>query len=60
MGQEDLYQIDFFEDKNRFSDAFNGALFQGRQIMKPEELVNEDSVIVSTLGRRKGSKNLSL
>lgn len=56
MGQEDLYQIDFFEDKNRFADAFNGALFQGRQIMKPEELVNEDSVIVSALGRRKGKK----
>ena len=26
MGQEDLYQSDFYENKNRFADAFNGAL----------------------------------
>ena len=46
MGQEDLYQIDFFEDKNRFSDAFNGALFHGKEVMKPEELDVRISVVV--------------
>ena len=46
MGQMDLYQSDFYEDKYRFADLFNGVLFGGREIMKPEELENDDSVIV--------------
>jgi len=38
MGQKDLYQSDFYEDKRRFADVFNGCLFEGREVMKPEEL----------------------
>lgn len=34
MGQRDLYQSDFYEDKNRFADIFNGALFKGKEVMK--------------------------
>ena len=56
MGQEDLYQSDFYEDRNRFSDVFNGVLFHGRDVMKPEELEPEDSVMVSIRGIRKGKK----
>lgn len=47
MGQQDLYQSDFYEDKSRFADVFNGALFGGKEIMKPGELEEEDSVMVS-------------
>ena len=47
MGQQDLYQSDFYVDKSRFVDVFNGILFNGREIMKPEELETEDSVMVS-------------
>ena len=36
MGQQDLYKSDFYEDKSRFADVFNGVLFGGREIMKPE------------------------
>ena len=56
MGQEDLYQSDFYEDNNRFSDVFNGVLFHGKDVMKPEELETEDSVMVSVRGTRKGKK----
>ena len=57
MGQQDLYQSDFYEDKNRFADVFNGVLFGGKEIMKPEELENEDSVIVG-LKKKKNLKKV--
>jgi len=46
LGQKDLCQSDFFENKYRFSDLFNGALFHGEQIIKPEELEEADSTLV--------------
>ena len=57
MGQMDLYQSDFYEDKCRFADVFNGVLFGGREIMKPEELENDDSVIVG-MKRKKNLKKV--
>ena len=56
MGQKDLYQSDFYEDKSRFADVFNGVLFAGREVMKPEELEEADSVQVSLSGRSYGKK----
>ena len=56
MGQQDLYQSDFYEDKGRFADVFNGALFDGREVMKPEELETEDSVMVSIDDTSTGKK----
>ena len=38
MGKADEYQFDYLEDNYRFADQVNGALFQGRQIVKPDEL----------------------
>ncbi len=38
-----MYQSDFYEDKGRFADVFNAVLFQGKEVMKPEELETEDS-----------------
>lgn len=57
MGQMDMYQSDFYEDKSRFADVFNGILFGGKEVMKSEELENEDSVIVST-GKSKNLKKV--
>ncbi|MBR3606692.1 MAG: hypothetical protein IKL51_03835 [Lachnospiraceae bacterium] len=51
MGQRDLYQSDFYEDKNRFADIFNGALFKGKEVMKPEDLETADSVMVRLRGK---------
>ena len=56
MGQQDLYQSDFYEDKSRFADAFNGVLFNGREVMKPEELETDDSVMASIHGEDTGKK----
>lgn len=58
MGQEDLYQTDFYDDKNRFADLFNGVLFKGEQIMKAEDLEIADSVMVSIANEKKGKKVL--
>ena len=56
MGQKDLYQSDFYEDKGRFADVFNGVLFEGKEIMRPEELETEDSVIVSIRNKKTEKK----
>ena len=46
MGKQDLWQSDYFDDKRRFADMFNGALFDGNQIMKAEDLDEADSNLV--------------
>ena len=38
MGKKNDAIVPFFKDKSRFSDLFNGALFNGEQLIKPEEL----------------------
>ncbi|MCM1263262.1 MAG: Rpn family recombination-promoting nuclease/putative transposase [Butyrivibrio sp.] len=48
MGRKDDYQFDYLDDNTRFADQINGALFNGTQVVKPEELEPEDSQIVST------------
>lgn len=58
MGQQDLYQSDFYEDKGRFADVFNGVLFGGKEVMKPEELETEDSVIVGMPKKRNLKKRI--
>lgn len=56
MGQKDLYESDFYEDKVRFADVFNGVLFEGNEVVKPEELEEIDSVQVSLQNRKTGKK----
>ena len=56
MGQRDLYQSDFYEDKSRFADVFNGVLFDGKEVIKPEELETDDSVMVSIRDKNTGKK----
>lgn len=56
MGKMDLYQSDFYEDKSRFADVFNGVLFKGKDVMSPEELEVEDSVMVSLWSESAGKK----
>lgn len=56
MGKADEYQFDYLDDRERFADQVNGALFQGRQVVKPEELEPADEQAVY-LGKeeKKGS-----
>lgn len=57
MGKKDEYQFDYLDDNRRFADQINGALFSGRQVVKPEELKPEDSQTV-TLGKGNGTENI--
>ena len=46
MGTKDDYQYDYLDDYERFADQVNGALFGGRQIVKPDELEPADAMTV--------------
>ena len=56
MGKKDLYQSEFYDAPERFSDAFNGVLFGGQEVMKPEELEEADSVLVGLPESASGRK----
>lgn len=53
MGKSDDYQFDYLDDNERFADQVNGALFQGRQVVKPVELEPADAQSVY-LGKEAG------
>ncbi len=57
MGTKDEYQFDYLDDNTRFADQINGALFHGRQVVKPEELEPEEPQTVS-LGKRDKTGNI--
>lgn len=56
MGQKDLQQSEYFDSNVRFADAYNGILFDGNPIIKPEELEECDSVFVQLFETQKGQK----
>lgn len=53
MGKPDEYQFDYLDDNVRFADQVNGALFSGKQIVKPDELEPADTQAVY-LGKESG------
>lgn len=55
MVKADEYQFDYLDDNNRFADQVNGALFHGRQVVKPDELKEADPQFVY-LGREAGRR----
>lgn len=50
MGKEDVYESDYFENVEIFADLVNGILYQGEQVVKPEELAEQDGELRSILG----------
>ena len=56
MGQKDLHQSDYFDSNIRFADAYNGILFHGQSMIKPEELEECDSVFTQLFQNEKGKK----
>ena len=54
MGVKDAYQFDYLDDNQRFADQVNGALFGGRQVVKPEELEPAEQQIVKPKRGGKG------
>ena len=42
MHEEDVCSVDYFRDEERFADIINGGIFQGEQIIKPEDIQEKD------------------
>ena len=53
MGRTDEYQYDYLDDNNSFADQINGALFHGKQLVKPTDLEPVDAQAVY-LGKEAG------
>lgn len=45
MGKKDVALIRYFQDESRYIDLINAFLFQGRQVMKPENVQELDSTM---------------
>lgn len=50
MGKEDVYASDYLENAEVFADLVNGVLYHGEQVVKPEELNEQDGELRSVLG----------
>ena len=50
MGKADVYESDYLENADVFADLVNGVLYQGEQVVKPEELHEQDGELRSILG----------
>lgn len=57
MGKVDAYQFDYLDNNDRFADQINGALFRGKQVVKPEELEPADMQMVY-LGKEAGERRI--
>ena len=42
MGKKNVAVNNWLSDNERFADLFNGSIFEGKQIIRPEELENMD------------------
>lgn len=50
MGKQDLLLKSYLEDSRRYADLWNGSLFQGRQLVKAEELEEINPVLYKSDG----------
>lgn len=50
MGKADVYGSDYLENADIFADLVNGVLYHGEQIVKPQELSEQDGELRSILG----------
>ena len=50
MGKEDVYASDYLENEEVFADLVNGVLYHGEQVVKPEELSEQDGELRSISG----------
>ncbi len=53
MGKCDVALAQYFEDEYRYADLINAYIFNGRQIVKAEDIVSGNPVINGLLGRFK-------
>lgn len=50
MGKTDVFESDYLENDDIFADLINGVLYQGEQVVKPQELREQDGELRSVLG----------
>ena len=57
MGRADVSLKNFFADRKRYADLFNGALFDGKDVIKSEdlEIVNNESSVIfpDSMGKKR-------
>ena len=59
MGKADISVNNWLEEKERFADLFNGVIFEGKQVIQPNELEKISPVAsVSTKNRRGKRRNV--
>ena len=56
MGRQDIATRRFFENNRYFADAVNGYLYQGKQVIAPEDLHEAD--VTETIAGRKNTRDL--
>ena len=56
MGKADISVNNWLENKTRFADLFNGVIFDGKQIIQPEELEKVSPVSSVNIKNRKGKR----
>lgn len=48
MQEKDVVSIEYFEEPERFADLLNGYVFEGEQVIKPEDVKEMNRVITKT------------
>lgn len=51
MGRADVYESDYLESEEIFADLVNGVLYQGRRVVRPEDLREQDGELRSLSGK---------
>lgn len=51
MGKIDISLAEYFSDPIRYADLLNGYIFQGRQKVKPDDVLEKDSRVTGILGK---------
>lgn len=54
----DMVLKNYWRDNERFADFFNAVLFEGRNVIKPEELEDRDTEESSILEHRNTAKSI--
>jgi len=60
MRRKDIGLKEYLSDARRYADLWNGSVFQGKQILKAEELIEADSVVQKTEQKNETEKTVDL
>ena len=53
MSNLDILSRDFWKDNKRFADLFNTVLYDGKQVIQPEKLMEADSNLSGSIQTKK-------